>query len=79
MRYLLLVCCPGSDVIVRGSREISPASSLYYRESTDSLIRNFLLYLTHNNSSKLLSLESHLTFLMNLAKLDFEKIVHAKF
>jgi hypothetical protein len=38
-----------------------------------TLRRKGLLYPTHNNSSKLLSLESHLTSLMNSAKLDFER------
>ena len=37
-----------------------------------TLRRKCLLYPTHNNSSKLLSLESHLTSLMNSVKLDFE-------
>ena len=37
-----------------------------------TLRRNCSLNPTHNNSSKLLSLESHLTSLMNSAQLDFE-------
>ena len=38
-----------------------------------TLRRKCSLNPTHNNSSKLLPLESHLTSLMNSAKLDFEK------